>query len=241
MGARSHLSSPAIPRSADYVIPIDAPPDAVWKALTDPRELERWFPLTASVTPGVGGALTLRWGDAGMDRLPISIWKPGQHLRVGMPQPGGMAHVAHDFTIEDHGASTVLRLVAHGFDPDARWDEFYSGVTRGWRYELESLRHYLQYHRGHDRTVSWVRMPTHDAAHAWATTFANSTVEGKRRGDRYSFTAMDGAVLTGTVVISAHPRDFTGTVEEMNNGLLRVQVEAEQDGLVRGLWLATWM
>lgn len=31
---------------------IEASPDAVWKALTEPAELARWFPLEASVKPG---------------------------------------------------------------------------------------------------------------------------------------------------------------------------------------------
>lgn len=115
-----------------------------------------------------------------------------------MPQPSGAPRVIHDFTIGDHGTSTVLRLVAHGFDPDARWDEFYSGVKRGWRYELESLRHYLTHHRGLDRHVSWVRTPVEsDAACAWATL---------RRDDPYSIATPDGLVLTGTVVISEQSR-----------------------------------
>jgi uncharacterized protein YndB with AHSA1/START domain len=249
MDAPSHSSSPVIPRTAEYVIPIDAPPDAVWKALTDPTELERWFPLTASVTPGVGGALQLRWGPIGMDDLSIVVWKPGQHLQVGMPQPSGAPRVIHDFTIEDHGTSTILRLVAHGFDPDARWDEFFDGVQRGWRYELQSLRHYLEHHRGEDRAVAWIRTPIAGGAErAWATLFASdgwkpeAAIERKRRDDRYSIEAPDGTVLTGTVVISEHPKDFTGTVEgsEWNNALLRVQVDAEPDGLVLGLWLAAW-
>ena len=249
MDARSPSLSPATPRSAEYVIPIDAPPDAVWKALTDAKELERWFPLTASVAPGVGGVLKLLWGDIGMDHLAISIWKPGEHLQVGMPQPSGAAHVIHDFTIEDHGRSTILRLVAHGFDPDARWDEFFDGVKRGWRYELESLRHYLEHHRGRDRTVAWVRTPIAvGAERAWATLFAegawrpDTPIEHKRRDDHYTIEAPDGTVLTGNVVISAHPKDFTGTVEgaELNNAFLRVQVDAEPDGLVLGLWLEAW-
>jgi uncharacterized protein YndB with AHSA1/START domain len=247
MDAPSHSSSPATPRTAEYVIRIDAPPDAVWKALTDAKELERWFPLTASVTPGVGGALRLRWGDIGMDHLSISVWKPGEHLQFGMPQPSDAPCVMHDFTIEAHGASTVLRLVAHGFDPDARWDEFFSGVKRGWRYELESLRHYLEHHPGQDRTVAWVRTPIAvGAERAWATLFASggwkpdAAIERKRRDDRYSIEAPDGTVLTGSVVISEHPRDFTGTVEGLNNAFLRVQVDAERDGLVLGLWLEAW-
>ena len=216
MDARSHSSSPATPRSAEYVIRIAASPDVVWKALTDPKELERWFPLTASVSPGVGGALTLRWGDIGMDHLPISIWKPSAHLQLGMPQPSGAPHVIHDFTIEDHGTSTVLRLVAHGFDPDARWDEFYDGVRRGWRYELESLRYYLEHHRGQDRAVAWARV-THrgTAERAWEVGLASHGLK------------------TETVLISDPPRDFAGIVE--GDALLRIQVDD-----VLGLWLAAW-
>jgi uncharacterized protein YndB with AHSA1/START domain len=249
MDARSHSSSPATPRSAEYVIAIDAPPDAVWRAITDPGELERWFPLKASVRPGVGGVLTLRWDDLGMDDLSISVWRPGQQLQVGMPQPSGAPRVMHDFTIEDHGASTVLRLVAHGFDPDARWDLFFDGVKRGWRYELQSLRHYLEHHRGKDRAVAWVRTPIPvGAERAWATLFAtggwkpDAPIEQKRRDDRYLLEAPDGTVLTGTVVISEHPKDFTGTAEgaELNNAFLRTEVVAEPDGLVLSIWLEAW-
>lgn len=217
--------------------------------MTDPKELERWFPLTASVTPGVGGALTLRWGDIGMDDLSVFVWKPGEHLQVGMSQPSGAPRVIHDFTIEDRGARAVLRLVAHGFDPDARWDQFFDGVKRGWRYELESLRHYLEYHRGDDRAVAWVRTPIPAGTErAWATLFAkggwkpDAPIEHKRRDDRYSIEAPDGTVLTGTVVISEHPKDFTGTVEgsELNNAFLRTEVVAEPDGLMLSIWLEAW-
>jgi uncharacterized protein YndB with AHSA1/START domain len=244
MDARSLSSSPATRRSAEYVVEIAAPSDAVWKAITDATELARWFPLTATVVPGVGGALTLRWRNIGMDHLPIFVWKPGRHLQVGMPHPGDRPHVIHDFTLEDHGAKTVLRLVAHGFDPDSEWDTFFDGVKRGWRYELQSLRHYLEHHRGQDRAVAWVRTPLPvDAERAWTTLFAaggwkpDAPIEHKRRGDHYSIAAPDGTVLTGAVVISEHPKDFTGTAD---NALLRMQVETEPEAQVLGLWLEAW-
>lgn len=235
MDATSHLSSPATPRSAEYVVSIAVPPDAVWKALTDPQELVRWFPLTAQVTPGAGGVLDLRWGDKGMDNLPIRIWNPARHLQVTMGQPAGPVPVVHDFTLEDHGASTLLRLVAHGFDPDARWDEFFSGVQRGWRYELQSLRHYLEHHRGLDRAVAWVRTPIPQGAdHAWMLLFGSKRFA---RDDRYTLKAPDGTVLTGTVVIAERPTDFTGTVDgSLNNALFRTEVVGQS----LSLWLEAW-
>ncbi len=35
-------------------IEINAPAEEVWNALTDPKELEKWFPLEARVTPPTG-------------------------------------------------------------------------------------------------------------------------------------------------------------------------------------------
>ena len=49
-------------RTIEIEFPIDAPVDAVWKALTDPEELVKWFPLEAKVEPGAGGAVELSWG-----------------------------------------------------------------------------------------------------------------------------------------------------------------------------------
>jgi len=65
-------------------IEIGAPPEAVWKALTDPEELKRWFTLDAPVKPGPGGEIFLssrhsprRVRSSLMARAP---WGPWRHL-----------------------------------------------------------------------------------------------------------------------------------------------------------------
>ena len=69
-------------RSIEIEIPISASPEAVWKALTDPGELTRWFPLEARVEPGEGGAIALSWG-GGMDgENRIRIWQPNRRLQT---------------------------------------------------------------------------------------------------------------------------------------------------------------
>lgn len=238
-------------RSAEYVVPIAAPLQAVWKALTDPRELERWFPFTASVTPGLGGHFTLRWRDVHVgDDWQIFEWEPDRHLRIGMPKPDGAptpAHVITDFVLEDQGGKTVLRVVASGFDADAKWDTFFSGVRRGWRFELGSLRHYLEHHRGTPRAVAWTRAQFRKSpADMWGAFFgpagwvADRPVDTLREGDRYRLTSPDGFVLSGTVRIVDRPTDFTGTVDELGNGLLRLQLEPGRAGSQIGLWVAAW-
>ena len=42
-------------------IEIDAPPDAVYRALTDEKELVRWMPTEAKMDPRIGGTLRFRF------------------------------------------------------------------------------------------------------------------------------------------------------------------------------------
>jgi uncharacterized protein YndB with AHSA1/START domain len=245
------MSDHASTRSAEYVVPIAAPADAVWRALTDPRELERWFPLTASVTPGVGGEYVLRWGDVHSgDDWPILAWEPVRHLRIGMPKPPGAPappHIITDFELENQGGRTVLRVVASGFDPAARWETFFDGIRRGWRFELRSLRHYLEHHRGEARVVAWART-SFDSTNEemWSRLFGpggwvpDRPIDQLGEGDCYRLTAPDGTIVSGTVYIVDRPTDFTGSVDEVNGGVLRVQLEPARAGGDIGLWLGAY-
>jgi uncharacterized protein YndB with AHSA1/START domain len=231
-------------RSVTLAVQIDASPDAVWRALTEPAELVRWFSLTASVVPGPGGHLHLHWGEASFDLMPILAWEPERRLSIGMAKPAGAPppeHVVTDFLIEEHpsGRYTTVRIVAHGFDADARWDDFFDGIRRGWRHEIESLRHYLEHHPGRARHVAWARRTiAGDAAAIW------TRLAGPRRmaidGARYRWTAPDGSIVTGDICINEPPLDFTGTVDGWRDGLLRIQLEPSRDAWSVACWLAAW-
>jgi uncharacterized protein YndB with AHSA1/START domain len=45
----------------EQTITIDAPPERVFRALTDAEELVRWFPSTAESDPRTGGEFVLRF------------------------------------------------------------------------------------------------------------------------------------------------------------------------------------
>ena len=51
-------------RQASVTLPLEAPVDTVWRALTDPEELVRWFPTNAAVNPQKGGAFVISWDGA---------------------------------------------------------------------------------------------------------------------------------------------------------------------------------
>lgn len=144
-------------RSLVKEIAIQAPPDAVWRALTDAEELRRWFPLDARVEPGKGGKIWVSWGE-GMDgEQGIDIWEPGKHLRTSVQGEGMPVPFATDYYIEVRGDTTILRLVSSGFGAGAEWDDMYFGMDGGWSYFLFNLRHYLERHAGKPRSLAFVR------------------------------------------------------------------------------------
>ena len=93
-------------RTIETEIEIDAPVEAVWKALTDADELANWFPLKSRVKPGVGGHVWTYFAEDMQWEVPIAAWEPNKYLRLVWCPAG-----------EDHGvenaadASEDLRLL----------------------------------------------------------------------------------------------------------------------------------
>src|ERR1700754_98882 len=67
-------------RVIDITRSIHSPVKAVWKALTEAKELERWFPLKANVT---GEEIQLSWGSDVNWHMEIEEVKEEEYLRLG--------------------------------------------------------------------------------------------------------------------------------------------------------------
>src|SRR5579871_2762250 len=64
---------------------VDAPPEIVFQALTDEKELVQWMPQEAKIDPRVGGELEFKyhWADRGLDTIlrgKILELEPGRRL-----------------------------------------------------------------------------------------------------------------------------------------------------------------
>jgi uncharacterized protein YndB with AHSA1/START domain len=145
-------------RKQEHEITIDAPIEAVWKAIVDGEELTRWFVDAASVTPGVGGTIEISWDGGEKGRNQIDVWEPNQKLRLSKPGPaaapgGESTPMVLEYTIERRDGKTVLRLVHSGIPSGPEWDSFYDGTNSGWPSFFRTLRHYLEYHRGKPRAT----------------------------------------------------------------------------------------
>jgi uncharacterized protein YndB with AHSA1/START domain len=245
-------------RAIHIAVEIDASPDAVWNALTDPAELTRWFPLDASVTPGPGGRVRWSWGDPIVAESTIEAWEPGRRLVLHEQtvlgehvSPGERATAPDrvmEFVLEAREGRTVLRLVHSGFSSDADWEnELHDGVMRGWTFELRALKHYLEVHPGARRRVAWVHQPFAGSLEdTWTALFspraflAAGSIDGLGEGSRYRIGTVTGDVFEGRVLVHIPGVQFSATVANMNEGILRVELEHVRKNRDVTVWLSTY-
>ncbi len=153
----------AEPRQHETVIEFEASVEEVWRAITDAREMERWFAPKMTVTPGVGGELVADWGPGLVWRTVIETWEPGRRLVLSEVRDRVMSaaeepemlepmRLVQDYTLEAREGKTVLRLVHSGFGSGGGWDTEYDGTKGGWKMCFERMRVAIEQHRG--ETVS---------------------------------------------------------------------------------------
>jgi uncharacterized protein YndB with AHSA1/START domain len=230
-------------RSVNAEIEIQAPVEAVWKALTDAEELTRWFPLEAGKNSE--DVLWMTWREEFRWESRIEIFEPPRHFRyatveslAGEQKPDKDSEsnmrqaepTATDFYLEARGGKTVLRLVHSGFSAEAEWDALYDGTQRGWHFQLWSLRHYLENHRGTPRRAAYVRLFLKKLSQqeAWQRLFGAEMLahegcfENLKPGDRYALRSATGDYFTGVVHTFDPPREFSATAENFNNAILEV-------------------
>jgi uncharacterized protein YndB with AHSA1/START domain len=164
-----------MPRTQTHEIVIDAPIEAVWKAISEGEELTRWFVDDATVTPGVGGTISISWDGGEMSSGTIEAWEPNKKLRkklapleMGALKSDPAVPMIDEYTIERRDGKTVLRLVCSGIPDAPEWDGFYNGTDSGWGSFFRTLRHYLEHHRGQPRaTIKVIGKMTGSLDDAW--------------------------------------------------------------------------
>jgi uncharacterized protein YndB with AHSA1/START domain len=239
-------SSPSTTRQFQTELELAASPEAVWAALSEAREIARWFAPRVEVVPEVGGRMVWAWGDEVAWPLEIETWEQPRHLRARYASQvddghGGKVPIWVDFHVEGAGGKTKLRLVHSGFGPDARFDQEYDGISRGWPIELCSLRQYVERHQGHERGVAWsVARPTGTPEAAWrALCGALGDLDAAEEGQRLALRFGPDAALEGGVLKSGC-REIAVHARSLGDGFLRIGVETCMGELQVWLWLALW-
>lgn len=151
-------------RTIEESIDIKAAPESVWRALTDPAEIARWFATSVTGADGVGNTLELRWGEQFVWPMVVRVWDPPKHVRledrypaIATLDPSSKSELFIDYFIEPiGGGATRLRVVHSGFARDASWDGLYDSTSCGWRCEIAALKFYLERCAGRAREWVWV-------------------------------------------------------------------------------------
>ena len=227
--------SPAGTRTQIHEIVIDAPIEAVWKAIADAEELTRWFVEKAWVEPGVGGTIAISWGgDEKTEPSRIEVWEPNQKLRLALA-PLDMGKIKHEgtmineYTLERRDGKTVLRLVSSGIPDSPDWDGFYNGTDSGWGSFFRTLRHYLEHHRGKPRTTITVvgKLPG-SVEDGWARLTGPAGLGFTPvAGESFSTQAGSAGALHGDVIFVKEPGILEVTVGELDDSYLAHSVSGQ--------------
>jgi uncharacterized protein YndB with AHSA1/START domain len=129
---------PAIERTLELA----APPERVWRAITDPDELARWFPQSAQWELRPGGTGVFSW--EGYGDFPIRVeavdsprylaWRWGLEVEIDPDASESATLVEWWLELRD-GGGTMLRLRESGF----RHETHRAENETGWSEELDEL------------------------------------------------------------------------------------------------------
>jgi uncharacterized protein YndB with AHSA1/START domain len=140
-----------IPSAIEKEVVIEAPPDVVWRVVTDPEQIRQWFADEAEVELRVGGGGRLRFRSGDSYQLQVEALEPPRRFAFRWVQPEGSPARADnsmlvEFLLEPEGRGTRLRVVESGFDTidwsDEKKAKYAENHSRGWTTLLGRLRDY---------------------------------------------------------------------------------------------------
>lgn len=210
-------------------VSVEAPRDVVWRALTDPTEIRRWFGWDSE-----GLADEIRYIFVDHARLvPSDRIEFEGDPTAELPEMGEQA-----IELMADGPRTTVRVVQPGPRANAAWDEHYEEIVQGWHAFFIQLRHYLERHPGEDRRTLYLE-GTAPATAVLATLDEMAPGRAWDSGRYQRATAIDQYGDGLVVVLSTIPLDS----DEPG----RVQVTLTTHGLddarfaeVRREWQARW-
>ncbi len=134
-------SDPSIVEMGIYV---PRPPSTVWRALTEPDPVERWFMRSVGLRPEVGTTFIFEIpsdppGEVSCEVLAVEPEERFSHTYTDLRAPRPARWVI-DWRLVPEGAGTRVLFTMSGFDVEERQQKFArNAVERGYRILLPKL------------------------------------------------------------------------------------------------------
>jgi uncharacterized protein YndB with AHSA1/START domain len=130
---------------------IAAAPEKVFRALTEPDMLSRWWTTRGRSEARPGGAFEYIWEfeDSSHNGKQMGAYLdvvPGEKLSYPWEagDNGGVPNTTVRFQLKAHEEGTQLELEHHGYGPGEDWDQEFEMTARAWGFFLGNLKSYLE-------------------------------------------------------------------------------------------------
>lgn len=134
----------------EFTFKLPAPPARVYRALTEPAELRRWFAEHAEVEPRLGGTYRF-WGKAtlGAPREPtrdqvLTALQPGHGLKFGWTIQGVPTEVAYTVKPGEEGPETSVLEIRHAVRGALPFRKPRHVIDDLWRIHTGNLKDHLR-------------------------------------------------------------------------------------------------
>ena len=237
-------------RTLEMRVDIDAPIEAVWRAITEGPGIANWFAPVAEVSaPGAGATVKAGWSEEMMMTSTVDAWEPLKHVRwldeSGWDGPG---HVDGRGLLPLHGERhTRVRLVQSGFGASEGWDDLFDGMKTGWTYFLQNLRIYLEKHLGRVRRMISerieVEMPRQKFWRHLLSSAAGFVIGGAgavKAGDSIELMLSEPATVRAVVEVLIEGQGLGLRIAELTDALLFVELEGKGDKFHVGYWFSVY-
>ena len=128
---------------------VEAPPERVWSALTQPEEIGHWWTNDLNATPEVGSLAEFRFGEWGdfVIRFEVAELDAGKkvHWIHGYSSVAQWAETNVTWQLEPVQNGTRVVFTHDGF---VKKDEVFEQTRGNWNYFLTSLKSYLETGKG---------------------------------------------------------------------------------------------
>jgi uncharacterized protein YndB with AHSA1/START domain len=129
---------------------IHTSPSKVFKAISEPQLLTRWFMDRATLPPRKGGNYSFAWEGGPTHVGKVLEFIRGRRITLAWTWPG-QEHLGATklmLSVQSKKNGSVVWFTHSGFRTGGEWVDLYEGALRGWTYFMMNLKSVLE--NGHD-------------------------------------------------------------------------------------------